>query len=174
MEKNDYKDTELEETNLDTQEEETQEEGEEGELDYKKLYEAEIGRRRRAEKEAKNAKDSPKETLKETLKEKVSTDNVQLTTAEIIALAKAEVSDEDIEEIMDYSKFKNISVKEALNSSVVKTLLKEKAEHRKSEEVSYSGTARKGTAKVSNEAILANAQSGVNLTKDELRRLAEI
>jgi len=57
-------------------------------------------------------------------KEVKETPKNDLTYLDTIALVKADVSDEDISDIMDYASMKKISVAEALKSSVVKSLLK--------------------------------------------------
>jgi hypothetical protein len=166
MEKNEFEDEVINETEEETLEDEAKTEDEAP--DYKKLYEAEVGKRKRYEKDAKQAKEAKKETPAE------SDNEVKLSTSEMLALVKAEVADEDIEEIMEYAKFKKISIKEAINSNYIKTTLKEKAEMRKSQELAYSGTSRKGTQSVSPTAVYEKAKHGGTLSEAELEKLASL
>lgn len=83
-----------------------------------------------------------------------------LTPLDTIALMKADVHEDDIADIVDYAKFKNISVSEALKSSVVKTTLSEKSETRKTADATNTGNARRGAAKVSGETLVENLKEG--------------
>lgn len=83
-----------------------------------------------------------------------------LSTLDVIALSRANINDEDISEVLDYAKYKNITVAEALKSSVIKATLLEKEENRKAQEASYTGNSRRGTSKVSDATILDNARKG--------------
>lgn len=85
-----------------------------------------------------------------------------LSTADIIALTKANIEPEDIDEVLDYAKHKKLSVTEALKSSVVKAILAEAAEHRKSAAAVDTGRGRRaGSAGVSDEKLLSDAAKGI-------------
>lgn len=80
---------------------------------------------------------------------------------DLLALSKAGVEDDDdIDEIMSYAKLKGISVKEALQSNVVKAIISEKAEFRKTSEMTNTSNARRSVSKVSDETLLANLAKG--------------
>lgn len=81
-----------------------------------------------------------------------------LTTKDIIVLSKANIHEEDIDEVLEYAKFKKISVADALKSSVIKASIAEKAEFRRTSEATNSGKTRSGAQKVSGEALIAKAQ----------------
>jgi len=136
-------------------EEEVEEEEEEeaGEVDYKskaeKAEELAENYRKRAEKAEKKAKAPKKESTS------------SLTTSDILALAKADIDDEDMDEVLEYAAYKGISVKEALNSSIVKTTISEKAEERKSANAVNTGATRRGSSQVSDDRLLADARKGV-------------
>lgn len=84
-----------------------------------------------------------------------------LSVHDAIALMTAKVTEaEDIKEVEDYARFRGISVSEALKSSVVKTLLADKAEMRRTAQATNTGKARAGSATVSEDVILKNAQQG--------------
>lgn len=99
-----------------------------------------------------------------------------LSVAETIALSKANVEPDDIEDIIEYAKFKKISVMDALKSPVMKATLAEKAELRKSAAaVSTGGGRRAGSGAISDERLLADAQKGI-LPENEtdMARLQEL
>ena len=112
------------------------------------------------------------EKKKEATTQKSSQDG--LTSADVFVLVKANIPEEDIEDVAEYATLKNITIKEALASSVVKTILADKAEQRKIAEGTATGDAKKrGSGKLSDEALLSNANKGVMPESDEdMRRLS--
>jgi uncharacterized protein YkwD len=89
-----------------------------------------------------------------------------LTVKDGFALAKADVNDDDVEDVLEYATFKKISVAEALKSNVVKTMLAEKNEFRQSQNASTGSTVKRATPKITDDSILENARKG-NLKEDE-------
>lgn len=83
-----------------------------------------------------------------------------LSTKDIIALTKAGIDDEDIDEVVEYARFKKISIGEALKSTVVKATLAEKKEFRDTANATSTGTQRRVVTKVSNEEIMKKANKG--------------
>lgn len=99
--------------------------------------------------------------------------NEEMSSRDIIALTKANIADEDIDVVLDYAKFKKISVAEALKSSVVKATLAENEEHRKTAAATNIGTGRRGVQQKSEDVLLSEFKSGkVPETDDEMERLA--
>lgn len=84
----------------------------------------------------------------------------QLSSVDTIALTRADVPTEDIQIVIDYAKFKGISIQEALASSVVKAELAEKAEERTVEEAQAGGGQRRGAPKREGDALLEDARQG--------------
>ena len=82
----------------------------------------------------------------------------ELTPKDVYALMNAKVAEEDIEQVADYAKFKKISVAEALKSTVVKTLLEESEETRRTANATQTRGGARGTSKVSEADILAEAE----------------
>lgn len=116
----------------------------------------------RAEKAEKKAKEPESKPRKES----------ELSTMDIIALSKANLEQEDVEEVMEYAKFKGISIHEALKSSVVKATIQEKAEMRLTAQATNVNGSRRSTGKVSDETLLSNAKKGIMPESDEeMRRL---
>jgi thiamine kinase-like enzyme len=72
--------------------------------------------------------------------------------------ALQDVHDDDVESVVEWAKFKKISVAEAKKSPHIQTLLRENNEFRKTAEANNTGTARRGSTKVSDEDIVANAE----------------
>ncbi len=101
-------------------------------------------------KEGKNAPEPPKSGMSST---------------DLIALVKAKVHPDDVSEVEEYAKFKGISISEALKGSVVKTLLSEKEEERKTANATNIGTKKRGSFKPSGKTILKDAEKG-NLPDD--------
>lgn len=116
----------------------------------------------RAEKAEKLAKQKPSEVSKQA---EPTLDNA--TLARIYS-----IPEEDFEEVMDMSKFKKLSISETLKLGSVKAILAEKAEFRKTAEMSNTGNARRGASKVTDDTLLANLSEGkVPESKDEAERI---
>lgn len=117
-------------------------------------------RAEKAEKEAKEGKETPKNDLPQT---------------DLMALIKADISDEeDIDDIKHYAKRKKISVSEALKSTFVRSLLAERKEERKTAEATATGNKRSGVKAPSGEDLLAKAREGkVPETDEEIDKLVD-
>ena len=68
---------------------------------------------------------------------------------------------EDLDEILDYAARKNISVAQALESTVIKATLAENAQIRKSAMAVNTGTGRRSSGTVSDERLMADAKKGI-------------
>jgi len=98
-----------------------------------------------------------------------------LSIVDTIALTKSNIDADDIGEVIEYSRFKKISVSEALKSSALKAILAEKNEKRTVAQASHSGTSRRSSSKLSDDSILNNAKNGILPESDEdFERLAEL
>ena len=142
---------------VETEEVEEEESSEELKARLAKAEELANNYKARAEKAEKKSKES-----KETPSEKKD-----LSSKDIIALMNAKVSEEDVDEVVDYAKFKGISVSEALKSSAIKATLSEKAEQRNIAEATNTKTIRRGTAKLSDDDLVSNASQGKIPESDE-------
>lgn len=130
----------------------------------KKAYEDQKRRAEIAEGKAKSAKPQAAQAQTGT--------NTPLTVKDGFALAKANVNDEDIDDVLEYASFKKISVADALKSPVVKNMLAEKEEFRTSQNVSTTATARRASPKVTDDTILENARNGkLDDSEDSIRAL---
>lgn len=137
----------------------------------KQLY----ARLKKAEQEKKELLEAQKGTKKpEAPKPKASNSN--LSTADIIALTRANIEPEDIDEVVSFANYKKISVTEALKHPAVKATIDANAEIRKSAQaVSVNGGRRAGNAGLSDERLLAMAEKGqLPESEADLNRLAEL
>lgn len=89
-----------------------------------------------------------------------ATDDKKLSDEDLIAIARANVHEDDMQEVLEYARFKKIPFKEALKSDVVKTMLSTKEEFRKSAEIANKGTSKRVTQKVTDEGLLKDLSSG--------------
>jgi len=98
----------------------------------------------------------------------------ELSQSDLITLIRADVPEEDFEEVISYAQFKKISVKEALKSSVVRTILSERKEERETAQATSTGNKRKGTHTPSGKELLANARKSGELPEsdEDIRKLA--
>jgi len=94
--------------------------------------------------------------LKETHKE-VSPQ--ELSVKDLTALVKNNVSEDDYDDIFDYARLKKISVAEALKSPVVRAILSEKEEMRRTATATATGNKIQGVSAPSPEELLQKAQA---------------
>ena len=88
--------------------------------------------------------------------------------------ALQDVPDEDVEDVMEWAKFKGISISEAKNTPHIKTLLKERAEERASAQVANTNTPKRNLRTNTDEQILNDFASGKIPESDEdMRKLVE-
>lgn len=98
-----------------------------------------------------------------------------LSTRDTLAILKAGVHEDDLDEVLDFAAYKKISVAEALKSSTVRTLLSEKTEHRNTAAATSTGTQRRSSGKASDEKLLSDAQKGIMPESDEdMQRLVKL
>lgn len=121
-------------------------------------------RAEKAEGKNKTTKDTPKPAKEE----------VGLSTKDSYALMEAKVPLDDIDEVVEYARFAKIPVAEALKTNVVKTILADKAEARKVADATHTGSGRRTTGKVTDDALLDKASSGELPESDaDLTRLVQ-
>lgn len=101
--------------------------------------------------------------------------NDKLSSLDVIAIMNGKVPEEDITDVVEFAAFKKISVAEALKTPMMKTMLAEKAEFRKTAEGSQTGSQRRGSGKVSDETLLENAGKGqMPESPEDMGRLAAL
>jgi hypothetical protein len=154
-----------------TQEEVSQEESQE-EVDYKAKYEEEAKAKSQILARAKKAESALKGSKSTT--EKKESAEPTLSVKDSIALAKADISVDDIDDVLEFAKFKGMSVSDALSNNMVKTMLKDKEETRRTAEATSTNDGRRAPKQASANELLSNASKG-NLPKDDadIARLAD-
>lgn len=126
----------------------------------------------RAEKAEKDNKALRAELAKKAETETPKTDALSLKDQ--YALLEAKVHPDDLDEVIDFARFKKIGVAEALKQKVIKGLLSEREEERKSAVASNTGGAKKGAIRLSDEALIERAFSeGLPEKDDDIERLAQ-
>ena len=153
--------TENEEVILDVETEEVAEETvEEIKARLAKAEELAHNYKIRAEKAESKSKEAPKVAPND------------LSSKDTIALIRADVADEDIEEVVEYAKLKKISVTDALKTNIMKTILEQKREERTVASATNTGTARRSNTRVSDEVLLDKASKGtLPETEEDMARL---
>lgn len=146
---------------------ETEETGVDVEAEVKRQTAVLYARMKQAEADAKKAKaELANSSRSET---KVSG---ELGTTDVIYLAKADIHDDDMDEVLRHAKLHNVSVKEA--HSYLKPILDVRVEQRKTAEASNVGSSKRGSGKISDEVLLSKASKGeISANDADIERLIE-
>lgn len=99
----------------------------------------------------------------------------RLSTLDLIALSRADVDEDTLSEVMDYAKYKKMSIAEALKSPLIKATLADRKETKRVADATNTGSARRGTSKTSDYSLLENARNG-NMpdSVEDINRLIEL
>lgn len=97
--------------------------------------------------------------IKNKQKPKVVAAEHGLSTTDIIALSKADIQEEDLDEVLDFAKRKEITVREALKHPVLKATLQVLGEERKSAEA-VATPGRRGATNLTDAQVLAMGDKG--------------
>lgn len=143
---------------------------EQSDVDYKTLWEKEKERAEnqkiRAEKAEKLAKSIKTTDSQTSVKGDLSLKDIKVLQ---------DVHEEDIEDIIEYAKFKNISLAEAKKSTVIQSLLKDKEEQRTVANAANTGGSKRGSGKVPDDVLLSKASKGELPDNDaDLERLIKL
>lgn len=172
MENNDYvEDTQLEsveEETVEATEAETVEEKEEEnrgvqEDEEKEQLKAELAKAKRMLKQKEKKLDKKQDVVESSL-----------STKDNYALLQANVHLDDVDEVLEFAKYKKISVAEALKTNALKNILRDSADARKTQEATATGNGRRAPKQTSGTVILNDAMRG-NLPKtdDDISKLVE-
>lgn len=86
-------------------------------------------------------------------------DDNSLSTKDFYALTKANVPEEDVDEVAEFARFKGISVQDALKSPVMRSILSEKAEVRKTAQATNTRTTRAQNIRPDGSEIMQSIKS---------------
>lgn len=135
-------------------------------------WKAQAEKNRKAYEDQKKRAEIAEKKANSTTKHTNSDTPITLTVKDGFALAKANVADEDVDDILEYANFKKISIAEALKSNVVKNMLAEKEEFRKSQNVSTTPNVKRASPKITDDVILENARQGkLDESEDAIKAL---
>lgn len=93
-------------------------------------------------------------------KQETATIQPTLSLKDQMALLKADVNEDDLDEVIDFAQYKKISIADAVKHPVVRATLKEKEEFRLSQKASAGTDTKRATQKSTPEATLAKAREG--------------
>jgi len=128
------------------------------EIENSKKLSSAIGAKIKHRTEAQKLAEEIKKNKKVVIEPKNDTN--QLSPIETIAIMRANVHADDIDEVVEYARFKGISIQDALKTTVIRGLLSEKEEFRKSDEVANTNSTRRTVNKVTPESLLKNLSNG--------------
>ena len=134
------------------------------EVENRKKLSAAIGQKIKHRKEVEELrKNNPpkKEDKKEEKK-----DDFVFSPKDNLALIRAEVEDEDLDEVLEYARFKKVSVSEALKLPLLKSRLAELKQERATALATQTKGGNRGVKKETGEAILERARQQ-NLPNEE-------
>ena len=98
----------------------------------------------------------------------------RLSDEDMYVLLENKVPSADFKDVVEYARFKKVSVEEALKSSVVKVMLSEKAETRRTANATQTGSQRRQSGRVSDQSLVENARKGQLPDNDaDIERLAK-
>lgn len=87
-----------------------------------------------------------------------ATQNDTLSARDALILAKANVTEEDLDTVLEWAKFKKLSVSDTLKDPTLKNILATKDEERKTALATQTRGGARGSAQLSGEDILAKAE----------------
>lgn len=90
---------------------------------------------------------------------KAPSNDSDLSPRDVVLLMENKVAAEDIDDVVQAAAILKKPLAEALKSNVVRTLLAEKAEERRTANATQTRTTARGSSKVSGEELLAKAES---------------
>jgi hypothetical protein len=97
-------------------------------------------------------------------------ETTDLSTKDVLYLAKADVHEDDVNEVLEWAKFKKITVSDAHKQ--LKATLQVRAEERKSAETANISPVRRGPSKATDDTLLENAKAGkLPESDDDIMRL---
>ncbi len=124
--------------------------------------------RLRAEKaERVNKPEKPVETEAPIKPAEKETPKNELSTDDVFTLLEAKIPKEDVDIVKKFAKLNDQSIEEAIKDGVLKSILKEKAEERKTAEATNTGGGKRGTTKTSGDELLKKVNKGEALETDE-------
>lgn len=101
-------------------------------------------------------------------KEKQTTD---LSSREIIALR--DVPEDDIDEVIDFARYKGITIAEAKKNTVMQTILRSRAEERATAQAANTSATRRGSKTNSSDVLISKVYKNEDMSADEMGSAAK-
>src|SRR3990167_3357868 len=99
--------------------------------------------------------------------------NDGLSSRDAIAIAKANVHEEDVDELIELAQFKKISIAEALKHKTWQTMSGERTEERRSAEVSNTKKQSGGISKATGETLIEKVRKGEAVDEKDIEKIVE-
>ena len=98
-----------------------------------------------------------------------------LASKDLVAIMNAKVPEDDIDEVVEYAKYRKTSISEILKDPIMKATLDLRAEERNTAVASNTNTSRRGSTRVPDDVLVSNASRGKMPENDaEIARLMKI
>lgn len=130
------------------------------ELEHRKKMSQAIGQKIKWRNEFNKVKDTTKVVPTEVKPTTQPKSDADLTIKDAILIQKANIHEDDIDEVVDFAKYKKLTIAEAIKHDTVQAILAKKAEYRKTAEATSTGATRRVQPKVSDEEILQETLKG--------------
>lgn len=90
-----------------------------------------------------------------------------LTPEDAIVLGKSNIHEDDVNEVIEYARFKKIKIRDAVKDPTLKAILDRRVEERTTAAAANTKGGQRGTSKKSPESLLAEARRGNMPESDE-------
>lgn len=84
----------------------------------------------------------------------------ELNSKDLVAIMNAKVPEDDIDEVVEYAKYRKTSISDILKDPIMKATLDLRAEERNTSSAANTNTSRRGSTRVPDDILLSNASRG--------------
>lgn len=97
-----------------------------------------------------------------------------ITYKDSLLLAKADIHIDDVDEVIDYARYRGINIGTALKSNTIQAILKDRIEERNTANATSTKGGARGSSKVTSDTLINKAETKGELpdSHEELMRLA--
>lgn len=96
----------------------------------------------------------------------------ELNSKDLVAIMNAKVPEDDIDEVVEYAKYRKTSISEILKDPIMKATLDLRSEERNTASATNTSSSRRGSSRVPDDVLLSNASRGKMPESDaEINRL---
>jgi hypothetical protein len=102
---------------------------------------------------------------------KTEAKELELSAKDAVLLAKADVDMDDVDEVVDFAKYRKISIAEALKNSTLKAILADKKEERTTAQATQTRSPRQ-SAQVTGDVLIEKARKG-EIREEDIDKLVQ-